>query len=204
MRQLAEAVLDALALESEPGRVLGGLGRGDIVGLVERLRPASLLAAHEVDGAPMDERQDPRGRLRPLGPEAGCRAPHAEEGFLHGVLGEPVVPEHPEREAVRHPADAVVELGQRSLVVARDERHEGLVREMSEVPAHGPGVGRVAQRYHGERVDSTLPPGSAPEPFPVRLFGLWTAPIAAVADSTEPPSPIGEQRAPRRWGKEHR
>ena len=98
----------------------------------------------------MDEREDPRARLRPLGPEAGCRAPDAEEGLLHCILGEPVVPEHPEREAVRHPADAVVELGQRSLVVARDERHEGLVREMSELPAHGPGVGRVAQRYHGE------------------------------------------------------
>ena len=98
----------------------------------------------------MDERQDPGARLRPLGPEAGRRAPDAEEGLLHRILGEPVVAQHAECEAVCHPPDAVVELGQRSLVVACDERHEGLVREMSKVPAHGPGVGRVAQRYHGE------------------------------------------------------
>ena len=190
MRQLPEALLDALALESEPGRVFGRLGRRDIVRLVERLRPASLLPAHEVDGAPMDERQDPGGRLRPLGPEAGCRAPHAEERFLDGVLGEAVVAEHPEREAVRHPADAVVELGQRSLVVARDERHEGLVREMSELPAHGPGIGRVAQRYHGNELTQHRLLVRRTRLFRF-AFPPRDRPIEAVADSTEPPSPIG-------------
>jgi hypothetical protein len=32
--------------------------------------------------------------------------------------------------------------------------------------------------------------GSAPEPFPVRFFGVRDSPIAAAADPTEPPSPI--------------
>ena len=61
-------------------------------------------------------------------PEAGGRAPDGRGSFLDGVLGEPVVAKDAEREPVGDTADAVVELGQRSLVVSRDERHEGLAR----------------------------------------------------------------------------
>ena len=84
----------------------------------------------------MHEREDPRARLRALGPEAGGRAPDAEEGLLDGVLREPVVAQHPEREPVGDPADTVVELGQRRLVAAGDECDEGLVGKVGEVPAH--------------------------------------------------------------------
>ena len=98
----------------------------------------------------MHERQDPGARLGALGPERRRPSPDPEERLLHGVLGEPVVAEHPERETVGDPADAVVQLGQRAFVAAGDERDESLVREVSEVLAHGPGNRRVGQRYHGE------------------------------------------------------
>ena len=97
----------------------------------------------------MDEGQDPGARLGALGPESGSRAPHPEKRLLHGILGEPVVAQHPEGETVGDPADAVVQLGQRAFVAAGDECDESLVREVSEVPAHGPGSRRVGQRYHG-------------------------------------------------------
>ena len=74
---------------------------------------------------------------------------HAEKCLLHCVLGQPVVAQHPEGEAVRDPPDAVVQLGQRAFVAAGDESDESLVREMSEVPTHGPRDRRVGQRYHG-------------------------------------------------------
>ena len=63
----------------------------------------------------------------------------AEKCLLHGVLGEAVVAQDPEREAVGDTTDAVVQLGQRALVTAGDECDERLVREVSEVLAHGPG-----------------------------------------------------------------
>ena len=63
-----------------------------------------------------------------------------EERVLHGVLGEPVVAQHAEREAVGDAPDAVVQLSQRRFVATGDERDEGLVRQVCEVPAHGPGA----------------------------------------------------------------
>ena len=85
-----------------------------------------------------------------------ARPPDAEERLLDGVLGEPVVAEDPEGEAVGDPADAVVQLGQRALVAAGDECDESLVREMSEVPAHGPGTPkRRATLARSERRESS-------------------------------------------------
>ena len=54
-------------------------------------------------------------------------APHGEEAFLHRVLGEPLVAEDPMGDAVCDPADAVVELAERAVVSARDERDQRLV-----------------------------------------------------------------------------
>ena len=137
MRQLLQPGLNALALEAEPGGVLGGLARRQIDRcFVERVGSAAFLAAHEIDGPPMHEREDPRARLRAFGAEAGGRTPDAEEGLLDGVLREPVVAQHPEREPVGDPADTVVQLGQRGLVTAGDECDEGLVGKVGEVPAH--------------------------------------------------------------------
>ena len=150
VRQLPESTLNPLPLEAEPGRILRrDACRPRDTRRVERLGAPALLAAHEIDGTPVHERQDPGARLRPLGPEGRRRAPDAHERLLDGVLREAVVAQDAEGEPVGDPADALVELCQRRLVAARDERDEGLVREMSEVLAHRPGTPRVGQRYHG-------------------------------------------------------
>ena len=112
----------------------------------------------------MHERQDPGARLRPLGPEAGRRAPDADERLLDRVLGEAVVAQDAEGEPVGDPADAVVELCQRRLVAARDERDESLVREMSEVLPHRPtlrwsGNATTAKARNASRRDSPAATG---------------------------------------------
>ena len=93
----------------------------------------------------MDEREDPRARLRALCPEGGCVAPDREETLLHRVLGEPVVPQDAHGKAVGDAANAVVKLSERVLVTSRDERHQGFVGEVGVLLAHGPG------RLGGER-----------------------------------------------------
>ena len=104
--------------------------------VVERLRPPALLATHEVDRASVDEGEDPRAGLRALGRIRGRRAPHREKPLLDGVLGEPVVAEHPKREPVGHPTDPVVQLRERRLVATGDECHECFVGEMRERLTH--------------------------------------------------------------------
>ena len=81
--------------------------------VVQGLGAATLLTSNEVDGAPVNEREDPRARLGTIGAKSGGRAPDPEERLLNGVLRQPVVPEHAECEAVGDAADAVVELGER-------------------------------------------------------------------------------------------
>ena len=89
-----------------------------------------------------------------------------EERLLHRVLGEPVVAQDAEGEAVGDPPDAVVELGERGLVAACDEGDERLVGEVrvpaqrqvdpgglgqsdgSDVDEHGPGSPRGAPPVH--------------------------------------------------------
>jgi hypothetical protein len=85
----------------------------------------------------VDEGQEPRARLGALGDEAGGRAPGGEKPLLHSVLGEGVVPENPPREAECDPAEPVVELAQRHLVRAGDERDQRFVRQVREIPSHG-------------------------------------------------------------------
>ena len=84
----------------------------------------------------MDERQDPRARLGPLGDEPAGGAPDGEERLLHRVLGERLVAQDAEREAVGDAAVAVVQLGERDLLGARDERDDCFVGEVSEIAGH--------------------------------------------------------------------
>jgi hypothetical protein len=109
---------------------------GHVVG--ERLRAAAFLSTDEVDGAAMDECEDPRARLRPFGPEGGGAPPDREKPLLDCVLREPLVPQHTNSEPVRDAADAIVELPQRTFVATGDERNQGLVGEVSVALAHGP------------------------------------------------------------------
>ena len=73
----------------------------------------------------------------------------AEERLLHRVLGERLVAQHPVREPVGDAADPVVELGQRRLVRAGDERDERFVGEVGEVAAAAHRLGRRAYRGEG-------------------------------------------------------
>jgi len=108
---LRERLLDEPAAEAERRLVLGGRRSGGLGRALERLAATDVLAANEVDGAAVDERQDPRARLGALGEEAVGVAPDAEEGLLNGVLGERLVAQDPQREPVGDTAEAVVERG---------------------------------------------------------------------------------------------
>ena len=133
--RLLERVLDPGAPQTEPRLLLDVVARR-LRGRVERLGPARLLAADEVDRAPVDQREDPGAGLRALGDEARRRAPDGDEALLHGVLGERGIAHDPEGEPVGDPAETVVQLRQRVFVGAGDEGDERLVREMSEPAGH--------------------------------------------------------------------
>jgi hypothetical protein len=93
----------------------------------QRLAAPALLASDEVDGAPVNEREDPGAGLPLLGEEGSSRAPDREERFLHGVLCERAVADNAQCKAVGHAAVAVVELAERGIVGARAERQQRLV-----------------------------------------------------------------------------
>ena len=67
-----------------------------------------------------------RGALRHTARKPSCTASSASDA----------VAEHAHAEAVRDAAVAVVELAERGLVRARDERDDGLVGKVREVPCH--------------------------------------------------------------------
>ena len=91
------------APRAERGFFLGGRGCGRLRRALERLAAANVLAADEVDGTPVDERQDPGAGLGALGQEAVGVAPDSEEGLLD--VGEVVA--DPDRLAVAF--DALIE-----------------------------------------------------------------------------------------------
>ena len=127
--ELAQRLADRLP----PGcdlRFVGRLATREFAFGLEGLGAPALLAADEIDRAAVDERQQPRARLRPLGGEPAGGPPDAEESLLHCVLRQRVVAENPERETVGQPAEAAVKLGERLVVCARDQRQNGLVRQM--------------------------------------------------------------------------
>jgi hypothetical protein len=127
-------------------RMFAGLARLRELGVLgQRLRLAALLAAHEVDGPPVDEREDPGARLRALGAEGRGVPPDLEKCLLHRILRVALVAQDAKREPVGDPRDPVVELRQRILVAARDECPEGLVGQMCVVLAHGNAIQRRRQ-----------------------------------------------------------
>ncbi len=84
----------------------------------------------------MHERQDPGARLPALRHEARRRPPDREEGLLDGVLGERLIAQDAQREAVRRAPVTVVQLGERPLLRARREQDECLVGEVGELAGH--------------------------------------------------------------------
>src|SRR5581483_7660772 len=80
LRQLSERLLDDLPLRAEPGFLVGCLARG-LCDVLERLPPPALLPPDQVDGAAVDQREDPRARLALLGEERPGRAPDGEKGL---------------------------------------------------------------------------------------------------------------------------
>src|SRR5262249_19106420 len=96
---------------------------------IEGVGASSLLAANDVDRAAMDERQDPGARLGALGEEAAGRAPDGEKRLLNRVLGESGVADDAHGKPVGGAAVAIVELSQRLLVPAGNERKQGIVRK---------------------------------------------------------------------------
>ena len=104
--------------------------------VVERVAAAALLPAHDVDGAPVHEREDPRARLRALDEEPVGGAPDGEERLLDGVLGERLVAEDAQREAVGLAGVAVVDLGERAIVGPGDKLEQSLVRQVGASGLH--------------------------------------------------------------------
>ena len=128
-RQTAQGVLDDLAARARDDRFVGARVRA--LRLVDDGRCARrLLTADEVDGAAVDERQQPRARLGALGPVRAGAAPDLEERLLDGVFGESRVLQDLVREAVGDLAEAVVELAERVLVGPGDGFDEFLVRAL--------------------------------------------------------------------------
>ena len=109
-----------------------------------------LLAADEVDGAAVHEREEPRARLRALGLVRAGGAPDLEERLLDGVLGECCVLEDLVREPVGDLAEAVVELAECVLVGAGDGFDELLVRALRSGPAHRLLIAGGAEPHHGD------------------------------------------------------
>ncbi len=138
--ELLQRRLHALALEAQPRLLVGAAcSICGLLRLVERVGAAPLLPPHEVDRAPVHEREDPRARLAALRHEPRRRPPEREEGLLHRVLCERLVAQDAQRQPVRRAGIAVVQLAERRLLRARREQHECLVREMRELAGHASG-----------------------------------------------------------------
>ena len=103
---------------------------------LERLPAPALFAPHEIDRAPVDEREEPRPRFRTFGHELVGASPRLKECFLHGILGERLVPQDSQRETVCHATEPVVQLGERVVVGSRHECDNSFVREVGECAQH--------------------------------------------------------------------
>ena len=147
--EAAQGVLDDLAARARDDRFVGA--RVGALRLADDRRCApSLLTANEIDGAPVHEREQPRARLRALGPVRAGGAPDLEERLLDGVLSECCVLEDLVREPVGDLAEAVVELAERVLVGAGDGFDELLVRALRAGPAHRLLIPGGAEPHHGD------------------------------------------------------
>jgi hypothetical protein len=145
--QPPQGLLHARALEPEPCLVLGQVG-ARLRGRLEWLRAARLLAADDVDGTPVNDREDPGACLGPLRNEARGRPPDGEKGILDRVFGQCGIANYAQGETVGDVSEAIVELRKRAVIRPRDERDERLIGEMSVVSRHRsmPLARRPAQR----------------------------------------------------------
>jgi hypothetical protein len=80
--------------------------------VVERVGASALLAANDVDGAAVDDHEDPGVRGCALGAITRRAAPDGEERLLYGILGQRPVAQDSQREGVGAPAVEVVEPGE--------------------------------------------------------------------------------------------
>ena len=118
-RQLRSASCTSAAAEAERGLVLGGRRGGAAPAARSSGSPRRVSSRRTRSTA----RRWTSVRIHVLAlarsaEEAVGVPPDAEERLLDGVLGERLVAQDPQREAVGDPAEAVVELGQRVLVGA--------------------------------------------------------------------------------------
>jgi hypothetical protein len=146
--QLLQRPLHPFPLQTQPCLFVGSAGLlRRLVRVVERVCAAPLLTTHEVDRAPVHEREDPRAGLAALGHEPRRGAPECEKRLLHGILGERFVAQHAQRQAVGGPGVAVVQLAERRLLRARREGDERFVREVRELAGHARGSSRRGGRF---------------------------------------------------------
>jgi hypothetical protein len=134
--ELAQRRLDALTLEAKPCVVFRRVRRRELDVVAERFRAPPILTPDEVDGAPVDERQQPGTRLPTLRHEALGTPPGGEEALLHGVLGKLLVAQDPEGDAVGNASEPVVELGEGCVLRTGYKCDDSLVREVSKGPDH--------------------------------------------------------------------
>ena len=112
-------------------------------------------------------------------------APEGQERLLHGVLGQGRIAHDAEGEAVREPAVAVVQLGERALVLVRREREQRLVGEVRVVAGReSSGAARLDPEFGAHSGRDT----------PMIVVG-WS--VTPPARSSERPTwaPLGTRRA---------
>lgn len=94
---------------------------------LERFVGASLLAADMIDRPPMNEREQPGGRLGALRVVAAGLPPRGQKRLLNRILGEGSVAEYSDREPESRPGVAFIELPEGALVPTRHQREQVLV-----------------------------------------------------------------------------
>ena len=131
-RQLIERDVDAAALEPLAATVRGTSSAADGLGQLRgRVRGPGLLAADEVDGLVVHERQEPRRGLRAGDVEPRGTAPDGEEPLLDGVLRQRRVADDPQGQSVGRSAVPVVQRRERAVVARGAARYQACVRELA-------------------------------------------------------------------------
>jgi RNA polymerase sigma-70 factor, ECF subfamily len=129
-RELPERRARTPGLLAHDGLLLAGGSEEHVI----RQAPAPApLGTEEVDGAAVDEYEEPRLRPRATGPVAIGGSPEREKRFLHGILRERVISQDPSRHAECDSAVTGVQLGER-VVVAGSETLDQLLHVKLETP----------------------------------------------------------------------
>ena len=88
---------------------------------------ASLLVSDVIDRAPVNEGEQPGGRLGALRAVAASLPPRGQKRLLDSILGEGLVAEYSDREPESRPGVTLIELPEGALVPTRHEREQVLV-----------------------------------------------------------------------------